>query len=75
MAGQVITYLKLNEDKIINIRFKGDFIGSRDVAELEDLLQGTAYNKVQIIHKLNTTDILRNFSNSNINEFLSLIIK
>lgn len=74
-AGQVITCIKLDEDKIGNIRFKGDFIGNKDVTELEDLLQGVGYTKDHILHRMNTTDISSYFQNANDNEFLSLMIK
>lgn len=56
-AGQVITCIKLDEDKIGNIRFKGDFIGNKDVTELEDLLQGVGYTKDHIL-TLQTSQVI-----------------
>lgn len=74
-AGQVITCIKLDGNKISKIIFKGDFLGNNDVAELAELLKGVEYTKGQILNTLNTIDISSYFMNTDSCEALSLIIE
>ncbi len=74
-AGQIMTYIKLKNDVVENIQFKGDFLGKRDVWELEKMLLGVSYRKEIIKEKLNTINISDYFLHASIDEGVAMIIE
>lgn len=72
-CGKVKIELAIEKENIDKIKFSGDFIGSKDVQELEDKLLNQQYNYNSIVHYLNNITISDFFDGITDLEFLNLI--
>jgi lipoate-protein ligase A len=72
-AGKIDVRINVAEGHIQAIKIYGSFAGKRDVAELEQLLIGSRYNKQAISNALQNMDIRSYFGELDTADFLALL--
>jgi len=56
-CGQVMFHFSIEKHRIRSVKITGDFFASRDVAELEKMLEGISYDKESILEVLQHADL------------------
>lgn len=72
-AGEIDVRLDVQQGRIASIRLFGDFMGQRDVHEIEERLHGLPYHRDDITSALSSVDIARYFGEIGREEVLGLI--
>jgi len=72
-VGQIDIRLEVNKGVIEFVKIYGDFFGVGDVADIEQILIGTKFDKQEIENKLSEVDLKHYFGNVSIEEFMSLL--
>ncbi len=73
--GSVELCFNVKDGKIKNLKIMGDFFGTKDVVEIEDLLEGTEYKDNSILQKLEAVELLPYFGSISANELTALFFK
>jgi len=71
-VGKIDLRLDVNKGLINKIKIYGDFFGTENLEELENLILGCKYDRQEIRKKLENVDFTRYFGNINREELLSL---
>lgn len=74
-SGSIDVLLNVIEGKIGDCKIYGDFFGSKDVRELEDLLKGKKYDYEEIGKVLENVPIAKYFSNIKLEQILSILFE
>ena len=72
-SGSIDIRLEIKSGIIDNIKIYGDFFGTKDVSELEELLKNTKYEKNEILNKISKIDIVNYLGNITQDDFLELL--
>lgn len=72
-AGEIDAWIDVHEGRITAIRLFGDFMGQRDVGELEQRLLGVAYDRASIAEVLRADDLEAYFGAIPANEVLGVL--
>lgn len=72
-AGEIDMRLDVQQGRIASIRLFGDFMGQRDVHEIEELLRGLPYDRDAIVAALSPLDLARYFGEIGRDDVLGLI--
>lgn len=73
--GSVEICFNVKDEKIKNLKIMGDFFGTKDVEEIEALLENTEYTKDAIIKKLESIDLTPYFGAISSEELADLFFK
>ena len=74
-VGSIETLFNVRDGKISNLKIMGDFFGTKDVIDIEKLLEGVSYSKEEVAKKLNTVDLLPYFGTLAVDELVELLFK
>ncbi|MCG5254640.1 lipoate--protein ligase, partial [Brevibacillus agri] len=72
--GSIEVQLDIEKGKIKEAKIYGDFFGVRDVAELEELLRDTPYDRASVSERLAGVNLQEFFGNLDREAFVSLLI-
>ena len=72
-AGEIDVRLDVQQGRIASIRLFGDFMGQRDVLEIEERLSGIPYDRDAITSALSDLELNRYFGDITRNDVLTLI--
>ena len=72
-GGEIDVRLDVADGRIANIRIFGDFMGRRDVAELEGRLSGVLYERDAVFQALADLDVGEFFSGISADELMSVL--
>lgn len=72
-AGEIEARVDVQNGRIEKLRVFGDFMGRREVAELEELLHGVAYDRTAIRNALQGFDVRDFFGDVELEDVLSII--
>ena len=72
-GGNVEVLIDAEEGKIKNVRFMGDYLGLKDVAHVENRLQGVRFRKDDVDAILSTIDLQTYFGTITKDELISVI--
>lgn len=72
-GGEIDVRLNVTEGRIASIRIFGDFMGRRDVAELETRLGGVLYERAAVMQALADLDVGEFFSGITADEAMSVL--
>ena len=73
-CGTIEVHLTLAENRIATCRFGGDFLGNLPASEVEQALQGVAYDQASIHHCLSQMDIGQYFDGIEAEDLVKLMI-
>jgi len=74
--GKIQIFAKVENSRIKNIKFYGDFFGkNEDLSEIENLLKDTKYTREAVKEKLETVDIGEYFSRFTVDEVVEVIVE
>jgi lipoate-protein ligase A len=73
-AGEVEVKLNVKDGMITAIKFYGDFLSMRDVAEVEDILKGVYYREEDIRKALSKVDLKEYFGQIDLDDLLNVIL-
>lgn len=59
LSGSIEVFFDVEKQLMQNVRIAGDFFSIADVADLQQLINGTVYDKNTLLEKLQSTDISR----------------
>ena len=73
--GKIQIFATVENSRIKNIKFYGDFFGkNEDLSEIENLLKDTKYTREAVKEKLETVDIGEYFSRFTVDEVVEVIV-
>ena len=72
-GGKVEFHFNVSEGKISDVKIFGDFLGSRDITELQDKLKGTQYEEEAFRKKLENEPLDEYFFNISVDDILHLV--
>lgn len=72
-CGEVTAYLQVEKGRITGIKFYGDYFGSGESAEVEELLLGRKINRVELSTALSGVDLGRYFREMDTQEFVEFL--
>ncbi len=72
-AGKVDAHIDVSQGRIREVKFYGDFSGTRDIAELEKLLVGVRYDRPGLTAALQAVDLSEYFGVMETAEFIELL--
>lgn len=70
--GFVEFFFDIEDEKIKNLKIMGDFFGTKDVSELESLLEGKIYSKSEFEDILEEVNLTEYFGDISLEEFINL---
>ena len=73
-CGSIEAFLSMDQGRIQDISFRGDFFAAEDPAVLAEALKGTALEPAELETSLKNTDISRYFMGLSKGRFLSLLL-
>ena len=73
-AGEIDVRLDVEQGRIESVRIFGDFMGRRDVAELEARLRGVAYDRDAMLATIGDADLATYFGDVSRDEVLGLLL-
>lgn len=73
-SGKIETLSNVKDGIIQDIKFYGDFFGSGNLEEIENLLKGIRYEESHIRNALQSVNVDEYFKNVNIDELISCIL-
>lgn len=73
-AGEVEVKLNVKDGMITAIKFYGDFLSMRDVADIEDILKGVYYREEDIRKALSKVDLKEYFGQIGLDDLLNVIL-
>lgn len=72
-AGRLTVNIKIKEQTIDDIRFRGDFLSQKSVEDVESLLKGTSYTRHVTENLLQNLNLSVYFGNLSLNDILNCI--
>jgi lipoate-protein ligase A len=72
-SGEVDLRIDVHRGAITGVRIFGDFIGQRDVGDIEERLRGVRYEQDDLVHALAEVDLADYFGGITREEFLELL--
>lgn len=72
-GGRVEVLMDVDEGHIQSIRFRGDYLGLKDVSEIEQKLVGTTFRKEDVLEVLNSFDLKLYFGTITDADLISLM--
>ena len=74
--GKIQIFATVENSRIKNIKFYGDFFGkNEDLSEVENLLKDVKYTREDVKEKLETVDIGEYFSKFTVDEVVEVIVE
>ena len=73
--GSIEVFFNIKNAKISGLKIHGDFFGTKDVAEIEKLLEGCEYEKNAVNKKLAETDLKAYFGAIEKDEFIEMFFR
>lgn len=73
--GSIEVFFNVENMKINSLKIHGDFFGTADKAELEELLNGCEYSENVLTEKLRNTDLTPYFGNLEKKDFIGMFFK
>lgn len=73
-CGQVMFHFSIEKHRIRSVKITGDFFASRDVAELEKMLEGISYDKESILEVLRQVDLTSYLGDVTAEELAEVIV-
>jgi lipoate-protein ligase A len=73
-AGEIDLRLHVQDGLIAGVRLFGDYMGRRDVAELESRLRGVAYDRDAVLAAIGDTDLSQYFGDVSREDVLGLLL-
>ncbi|MBL8006493.1 MAG: lipoate--protein ligase [Ignavibacteria bacterium] len=71
--GQIDARIQVKDGLIQNIKFYGDFLGSGEISEVENILSGISYNENILKDTIEKIDLKNYFGNFSKTEFLTFL--
>ena len=73
-CGQVVFHFSIREHRVHRLQITGDFFSSRDIAELEQMLEGVQYEREALLQVLSEADLPSYLGDVTAEELVDVIV-
>ena len=73
-CGQVVFHFSIREHRVHKLQITGDFFSSRDIAELEQMLEGVQYEREALLQVLSEADLPSYLGDVTAEELVDVIV-
>ena len=73
-CGQVVFHFSIREHRVHRLQITGDFFSSRDITELEQMLEGVQYEREALLQVLSEADLPSYLGDVTAEELVEVIV-